>query len=295
MNNIPAIQLDCVSKSYNDFMLEPLSISLEKGLSYALIGPNGSGKSTLFRILNGLLQPSTGSIQIAGLTPKLADVDIKMRVGYVPESPTDHGQVRASEVIDFISRLYPRWDGKLCADLLEQCEVSTDQSYNRMSKGMKKKLSFVLALSARPEILLLDEPMDGLDFFAQKFFTEQIHHVLQQEGTSVLMATHRVEDIRRISDVILLLNKGRFLGEFEKDHLLDQWKTLWIDRLPPHPQEIAGVVEWEEGPLHRLVTHNHMQTVEYLAASGMSITRSTSLELDEILTIMLRNPHICSS
>ncbi|SDX27466.1 ABC-2 type transport system ATP-binding protein [Marininema mesophilum] len=287
MNNTPAIQLNDVSKKYDDFTLDSLSITLEKGLAYALIGPNGSGKSTIFRILNGLLQPHTGSIKIAGLSFQQDDYFIKNKIGYVPENPIDHGRVRASEVINFISRLYPRWDRKLCRDLLAQCEVKTDKPFNQMSKGMKKKLSLVLALSIRPEILLLDEPMDGLDFFSQKFFTEQIHHFLQQEGTSVLMATHRVEDIRRISDVLLLLNKGRFLGEYEKDQLLDNWKTLWIEQLPANPQKVAGVVKWEEGSPHRLVSKDQHKTVKDLTTSGIHITRTTPLELDEILQTIL--------
>lgn len=290
MTQTPIISVKNVEKSYYPFQLHPLHFEVQPGFVYGLVGPNGSGKSTLFRMLMNLVHPEQGQIRLFGQSYDQSEVEIKQRIGYVPENTPEHGRIRVKDLIQFVSGWYPQWNQQKCARLLDDLEIDDKKYYHQLSKGMKKKISFILTLSSEPDLLLLDEPTDGLDLFAQRIFRDELNEFLQgKEERSVLLATHRVDDIQRMADILLLLNRGHFQGTHEKDMLLDTWKCLWLNQAPAQPETLPGALSWTAGPPHQLITNSLEVTQEALNRQGISVQQTTSLELSQILEFLLRH------
>lgn len=279
-----AISLENVSKSFPGFGLGPVSLEVEPGYAVAVVGPNGSGKTTLFKLLMGLARPESGEVRLFGGGYPEDEVDLKRKIGYVPERDSGHDDLSARELSGLLSPLYPYWDQGLFDDLLASFELRPDAKFSRLSKGNQRRLSFALAVARRPELLLLDEPTDGIDPFARRTVVDRISDHLEGGGT-VLFATHVMEEVRRLADYVALLYRGEFLGVYEKDALLESWRTLWVEREPD--PGTPGVVEVEGVSPARLVTNSPKETEAALQRSGIGVIRSGAPELEEILRSMM--------
>jgi ABC-2 type transport system ATP-binding protein len=286
----PAISLKGVKKTYGIFELGPMDIRIESGCIVAVVGPNGGGKSTLFGMLMNLIQPDSGEVSLFGLAYPEDEVEIKQRIGYVPERPIGHDEMSARTLGEFVSYWYPRWDQGLYQDLLLRYEIDPDKRFGELSKGMQRRLSFALALATGPELLLLDEPAAGVDPFARREMLEDLSRFAESGGhdgdRTVVFATQVVEEARHIADQIVLLADGAFLGPYEKDALLDGWKTFWVDREPEG--HIPGVVEVDGGRPTRILTDSPDETAEALSAQSVRMVRKASVDLKEILSHLVQ-------
>lgn len=280
------ISVEGVEKSYGNFTLGPVNLEVEPGYVVAVVGPNGSGKSTLFRMLMNLSHPDEGSISLFGGGYPEDEVEIKRRIGYVPETAVGHDEMNAKSLGRFVSHWYPAWDQKLYDDLLNRSEIESGKKFRNLSKGMQRRLSFALAAATRAYLLLLDEPTDGVDPFARREMLEEIATHVQDGEKTVLLATHVMEEVRRIADYVAFLVDGDFLGLFEKDALLEQWKTFWLDRAPD--AGTAGIVDVEAGNPARVVSDSPAETESALARQGVRVVRSGALDLEEILSHLMR-------
>lgn len=280
------ISVEGVEKSYGNFTLGPVNLEVEPGYVVAVVGPNGSGKSTLFRMLMNLSHPDEGSISLFGGGYPEDEVEIKRRIGYVPETAVGHDEMNAKSLGRFVSHWYPAWDQKLYDDLLNHSEIESGKKFRNLSKGMQRRLSFALAAATRAYLLLLDEPTDGVDPFARREMLEEIATHVQDGEKTVLLATHVMEEVRRIADYVAFLVDGDFLGLFEKDALLEQWKTFWLDRAPD--AGTAGIVDVEAGNPARVVSDSPAETESALARQGVRVVRSGALDLEEILSHLMR-------
>ena len=190
----------------------------------------------------------------------------------------------------FVSRWYPRWDRRLYRDLLGRSGIDPGKRFGALSKGMRRRLSFALALATSPELLLLDEPTAGVDPIARCEMLDEILNFVRDDAQggdrTVVFATHVVEEARLIADYVVLLADGKFLGLHEKDDLLENWKTLWVDVEPEGA--VPGIVEVESGSPARIVTNSRRETYEALLARNISIVRSRSFDLEGILSHLLR-------
>ncbi|MGI9048145.1 MAG: ABC transporter ATP-binding protein [Rubrobacteraceae bacterium] len=220
------ISLKNLVKSYEGFTLGPLDLEVEPGYVVAIVGPNGSGKSTLFRMMMGLSQPDSGEIEIFGDRYPEGEVEIKRRIGYVPDISTGHDEMTAADLGSFVSHWYPKWNEELYANLLRRFEINAKKRFDKLSKGMQRRLTFTLAVARSPDLLLLDEPTDSVDPFARRIMLEEISTFLEAGERTVLFATHVMDEVRRVADYVAFLDGGHFLGFYEKDALLEQWKTL---------------------------------------------------------------------
>lgn len=283
------ISADGLKKSYGDFTLGPVDLRIEPGYVVAVVGPNSSGKSTLFRMLMGLSQPDAGELSLFGRRYPREEVEIKRRIGYVPEVSTGHDDMSAKDLGEFVSRWYPRWSQRAYDGLLQRFEIPADQRFGKLSKGMQRRLAFALAAAREPELLLLDEPTDGVDPFARRAMLEEISGFLQADSggeRTVLFATHVMDEVRRIADYVVFLHGGRFLGFYEKDALQDSWRSLWVERAPE--RHLPGLVSVEDGTPPRLVTDSPRKTREALEERGVGVVRSGPLDLEEILEHLMR-------
>jgi ABC-2 type transport system ATP-binding protein len=288
----PVISLKGVKKTYTNFELGPVDLTVESGSVVAVVGPNGSGKSTLIGMLMNLIHPDSGEVSLFGLAYPQDEVAIKQRIGYVPEASVGHDEMSAKALGEFVSYWYPRWDQRLYQDLLERYKVDPDKRFGKLSKGVQRRLVFALAASTGCELLLLDEPTAGLDPLARREMLEGISRFMRDgahddgDRRTVVFATHVMGEVRRIADYVAFLVDGEYLGLYEKDALLERWKMLWVDRVPEG--DIPGVVEVEGGSPTRLVSDSPEETEGALVAQNIRIVRSGTLDLEEILSHLMR-------
>ncbi len=290
----PVISLRDIRKSYGSSELGPVNLETEPGYVVAVVGPNGSGKSTLIRMLMNLVKPDSGEVRLFGGASYPDDeVAIKQRIGYVPERSVGHDEMSAKSLGEFVSHFYPRWDSRLYEDLLKRTpQIEPYKKFGKLSKGVQRRLAFALAVSTGCALLLLDEPTAGVDPFARRQMLEDISRFMRDgahddgDRRTVVFATHVMEEVRRIADYVAFLVDGEYLGLYEKDALLEGWKTFWVDREPEG--DVPGVVEVEGGSSTRIVSDSPKETEEALSTENIRIVRSGTVDLEEILSHLMR-------
>ena len=288
MKGTPVVSLRSVRKSYGSFELGPVDLEIEPGYVVAVVGPNGSGKSTLIRMLMNLVQPSSGEVSLFGRSYPGDEVAIKQRIGYVPERSVGHAHMSADSLGEFVSHWYPGWDQRVYEEHVKRLDVEPGRKFCKLSRGVQRRLVFALALASGAELLLLDEPTEGVDPFARLEMLEEISNFTEGgAGKTVVFATHLVEEVRSVADYVALLVDGKLLGLYEKDDLRQRWKTFWLDSEPEG--EVPGVVEVVEGGTPtRIVTNSPRETGQALSAQNIRIVRSRGVDLGDILFHMLR-------
>ena len=206
--------------------VDGVELRVPRGACYGLIGLNGAGKSTLLRLVVGLLGPSAGRVMIGSADIALEPVAFRRRVGYVPDRPTAYGWMRVGEVLDFARKLRPEWDQARAKEMLERYRLDVKQKVGKLSKGTGAKLSLLLAMAHDPEILVLDEPTDGLDPVARDEFLEEVIGSTAERERTVLISSHALTDVQKMADVIGLLHKGKLAVQCSTDDLVRTTKRL---------------------------------------------------------------------
>ena len=222
-----SIELDGLTKRFGSTLaVDDLTLSIKRGSTFGLIGPNGAGKSTTIKMLMGLLKPTAGTVRVLGRNPDDEAVEIKQRVGYVPEMHYMDRWMRVDEVTGFCRSAFATWNDEICREMLDRFELVPDKKVKHLSKGMLVKLSLVLAVSHEPEMLILDEPMSGLDPFAREEFLDGVLQTVCDRGQTVLLSTHSLDDIQRVADTVGFLYGGRLLVHRNIDELLASTKRI---------------------------------------------------------------------
>ena len=207
MNN--AIEIRGLVKKYSRFQLGPLDLTVPRGAIYGLIGPNGAGKTTAIDMIFGMGRNDAGQIRVLGLDHRADEVALKRRTAYV--GPDLNFQVwgRVGKAIRFVRGFYPGWDDAYCAALMKAFRLSASDKIATLSFGARTKLSLLLALARRPEVLILDEPTTGLDAVSkQQVFSELLKAVENGERT-VLISSHGLSDIERFADHVGMIKNGQ--------------------------------------------------------------------------------------
>ncbi|RKN61402.1 ABC transporter ATP-binding protein [Paenibacillus ginsengarvi] len=286
--NHSVISLSGVQKSFETFRFGPFDLQIEPGVVAAFVGPNGSGKTTLFHMLMNVIEPDRGEIRIFGSEYGQNEVGIKRRIGYVADSTyIEEADSRIQEVASFHRHWFPSWSEAKWTELCDKFELNPKAKVKQLSKGMKRRLAFCLTLAQMPDLLILDEPSSGLDPYIWRFMMNEIQDFMKNGDKTVLIATHTIEEVRRLADYVAFMYNGKLLNYKEKDTLMDEWKALWIET--PHAAELRlpGVVESEQGALTRLITRDVVATEQALRASGITALKRQGVELDEILHHMI--------
>ena len=212
-----AVRLGRVAKRYRDIVaVDYIELDVEYGEIFGLLGPNGSGKTTTLKMILGLVKPDSGSINVLGINVEEDPIAVKRRVGYVPESPRIYEFLTGLEFLDLTGDIYGmspaekknRIDEYLEALELEGREGDMISSY---SQGMKQKVSVISALMHKPELLLLDEPLSGLDPRSARIIKDLLRE-LASKGVTTLMSTHVLEIAQAMCDRIAIMYEGRLLA-----------------------------------------------------------------------------------
>lgn len=242
-----AVELVDLTKRFGSTLaVDRLSLSIERGSTFGLIGPNGSGKTTTIKMLMGVLLPTAGSVRVLGHDVIGEPVDMRQRVGYVPEMHYMDRWMRVDEIIGFCRSVYRQWNEETCREMLERFELDRNKRIKHLSKGMLAKLSLVLAVSHEPEMLLLDEPMAGLDPIAREEFLDGVLRTVCERGQTVLLSTHSLDDIQRVADTVGFLYGGRMLVHRSVDELLARTKRIHATlAMSSPPQELPPGIIWQ--------------------------------------------------
>jgi ABC-2 type transport system ATP-binding protein len=213
-----AITLTAVSKTYGDKQaVSDLELNVKTGTVYGLLGPNGSGKSTTMKMIMGLVKPTAGSVLVYGVDPQKDPLTIKKMIGYVPETPRLYEFLTAKEYLDFVCAVHgfdTKQQDPRINEFLEAFELfgHENEMIGGYSHGMKQKVAIIAALLGKPKLLILDEPLGGLDPKSAKIMKDLIHK-LAGEGVTTLFSTHVMEIADAVCDRIGILYNGRKLTE----------------------------------------------------------------------------------
>ena len=218
-----AIEVSHLSKSYkvrhkSVKALDGLSFVLEKGHIGGFVGPNGAGKTTTIKILLGLLFKDSGTMKLFG-TSDYDAVSIREKIGFVPEEFSLYEYMSGEELLGFNASIYRAFDTGTIADLQRLFSLPLNRKISSYSKGMKKLLSLYLAVSVNPELLILDEPTDGLDPIFRERFLSFLVNFVSEHGTTVLFSSHILSEVEKVADYAILINKGRLILQGDIDSL----------------------------------------------------------------------------
>lgn len=213
-------------KIFDTFHLHPITMALEQGSIMGLIGENGSGKTTLIKLVFHILPLSGGEIKVFGLDNAKQQKQISQRIGFVPDGNIFYDIFTAKDINKMMSKLYENWQQDIYFDYLNQFEVPINKNIKSFSMGMKKKMAIASALSHNAEILILDEPMNGLDPVARQQIRDILQEFIQNEQHSVLLSSHITEDLEKIADYITLIEKGKMIFSENKDTLLEKYAIV---------------------------------------------------------------------
>lgn len=213
------IQVQNLTKAFeHEEAVHRLSLNVKRGSIYGLLGSNGAGKTTLLKTLVGIYRPDQGGIRIND-EPIYENVALKQGVIFIPDALYFLPQASINQMADYYRYLYPNWNGERF-DLLKQIfNIDPKRKIHRLSKGMQRQVAFWLALSCMPDVLVLDEPIDGLDPVMRKKIKNLLFQDVAERQMTVIISSHNLREIEDICDHVGILHKGKLLLEKELDDL----------------------------------------------------------------------------
>ncbi len=221
MNEYPIV-VQNVSRSYDGPpVLRDLSLSVRQGSIYGFLGRNGSGKTTTLHMLAGLIRPQAGKVRVLGGDPFTAGAGERQWIGYMSEKAMIPYNTKVGSVLKLGRALYPTWDAALADALVAKYDLAPRRRFSALSQGKQRLLGFVMAIAARPKVLLLDEPAANLDVVARREILDDILGLIRDYECTVLFSTHILSDIERVADEIGVLAKGKLCVSESLDLLKD--------------------------------------------------------------------------
>jgi ABC-2 type transport system ATP-binding protein len=215
---VTVLRAQGLGKKYKrEWALTGCTLEIEAGHVTGLVGPNGAGKSTLLNIASGMLEPTTGTIEVCGGTPGSGPEQLA-KVGYVAQSTPVYTGLTIEEHLRLGAHLNPRWDDSLATKRVERLGLDPKQPAGKLSGGQRAQLALTLGIAKRPELLLLDEPVAALDPLARREFLQDLMESVAEHGLSVVMSSHLVNDLERVCDhlVVLVASEVRVIGDVDE-------------------------------------------------------------------------------
>jgi ABC-2 type transport system ATP-binding protein len=286
------------------FALQDLDLTVPEGAIYGFLGPNGSGKTSTIRLLMGMAKPQGGTMTVLGGRVPQDLPQTLARTGYVPEKPHLYASLTVAEAIGFHSAFFPTWDPRWAEDLRGSFRLLPDARVGKMSKGETGKLMILLALAQRPELLVLDEPTDGLDPVVRRDVLSALLDYVSETKASVFISSHLVHELERFCDWVGVVDDGKMLAEMPMDAFKNEIKRVRIADLPSdlpldlpfallgrHPSDGMAAGEtlivrgWEDS------------MARAFESSGASVREVVHLDLEEGFVELLRSarPEVWSS
>jgi ABC-2 type transport system ATP-binding protein len=217
-DQIPAIQTENLTRRFGELTaVDRLNLTVHRGVIFGFLGPNGAGKSTTINMLTSLLPPTAGTAKVGGFDIRKEPLEVKRRIGVVPEGLNLYERLTASEQIELVGRLHGLNHSEIeqrippLLDVLE-LEDGADKMILDYSHGMRKKTAMACALVHAPQILFLDEPFEGIDPISTRAIKEVLRDMVDRRGTTIFFSTHVMELAERFCDQVGIINKGQLAG-----------------------------------------------------------------------------------
>ena len=249
------IKVSNVSKNFDGFQaLNSLNMDIGAGAVYGLVGPNGAGKSTIIRHIVGIYRQDEGDITIEG-ERVYENPKIKSRIAYIPDDLFYFNSATIRDMMRFYQGIYPRFDYERFNKLRDIFDLDQARPMRRLSKGMQKQAAFWIAISCRPDILVLDEPVDGLDPVMRRQIWGIVMGDVAEYGTTVLVSSHNLRELEDICDHVGIMNNGSILLERSLSELQENIVKIQV-ALPEGgklPDNLEIVHESQAGRLHTLI------------------------------------------
>ncbi|MGH7615085.1 MAG: ABC transporter ATP-binding protein [Gemmatimonadales bacterium] len=291
MSNAIEVQ-DLHYRAGKSFAITNLNLHVPTGSIYGFLGPNGSGKTTTIRVLLGLLRPRAGRVTVLGRGMPADAPSILARTGFVPEQPHLDPTLTVGETLRFQAAFYPSWDRTWAEQLLRRFDLDERVQFGRLSKGQKGKVMMLLALAQRPELLILDEPTDGLDPVVRRDMLTALVDYVSQHAATVFISSHLVHELERICDWVGVMDNGRLITELPMEQFKNGIKRLQVAHAP---QDVTGT------PFTLLARESNGGTCEswivrgwepamtrYFDGSGVALRTVADLDLEEGFVELLR-------
>ena len=260
------LEMKNVTKTFGTFRaLDDLSLTVPKGGVYGLVGPNGAGKSTAIRHLTGVYRPDSGQITLEG-APIFENPAAKRRIGCIPDDVFYYPSATLEDMRRFYRGIYPTFDDALFERLYDVFQLPRKSPIRRFSKGMQKQAAFHLTLCARPEVLILDEPVDGLDPVMRRQVMSLILADVAEHGTTVLISSHNLRELEDVCDHVGIMDHGKML--LEKSLADMQGLTHKLQIVGDAPQGLDVLHESASGRLKTLIVRGQVEDISARAAAA---------------------------
>jgi len=275
-----------VTKTFDSFTaLDGLSLHVPAGSVYGLVGPNGAGKSTAIRCICGIYKPERGSVNVGG-APIFENPEAKQKLAYIPDEIYFFPQCSIDDMAKFYQSVYPAFDTTRFEKLSEIFQLPRKQLIRRMSRGMQKQYAFWINLCLHPQVLLLDEPVDGLDPVMRRQIWSLLMSDVAEHGTTVLLSSHNLRELEDVCDHVGILNRGKMLIERSLDSLQDNIVKLQVafnESMPDLPPELDVLKISSSGRIYTIIARGGAEKVTALMQPlSPAILDILPLSLEEI-------------
>jgi len=281
------IEIDQMSKHFERVdALRDVSLQVRQGSIYGLVGSNGAGKTTLLKILTGLYRQDSGMVRV-DTEPVYENNEVKARMVFIPDSLYWFLNFTVADMANFYRRIYPRWDQERYVKLGDAFGIDPRRRLRTLSKGMQRQVAFWLGLSLTPDVLILDEPLDGLDPVVRQKVKNLIVQDVAARELTVLISSHNLRDLEGICDQIGILHQGRMLLQQDLDDLqadLHKIQAAFSGVIPESLLQNLPALQREnrDNVLTCTVRGSHEEIVRQIQTYGPALLEVLPLTLEEI-------------
>lgn len=225
-----AIEIKQLTKQYSkNKVLDGVSTTIASGQVVGLLGRNGAGKTTLLSILAGLEKPDGGKTITNEIDPEKDPEKLRQKVALVTEECHFYGWMTPETLASTFASMYKSWNNEYYQELLKQFKIDSTKKIANFSKGTKRKLQLAFALATEPGVLLLDEPIGGIDAVAREEILGSLIQSLVDKGVTIVVSSHEINDISGVCDRIIILSEGKFIVDENKDELLSKVRRITVN------------------------------------------------------------------
>ncbi len=280
-------------RASKEFEIRDLALNVPTGALYGFLGPNGSGKTTTIRLLLGLLRPAGGTVTVLGGSMPHEGPRVLAKTGYVPERPHLYPTLTIAESMRYHATFYRTWDWKWAEELTDTFMLRRDQKVQALSKGETGKLMMMLALAQKPELLVLDEPTDGLDPVVRRDVLMAVLDYVSQVNATVLISSHLIHELERICDWVGVMDRGRLIAELPMQSFKNGIKRLRVANAPAMIADAPFVLlarEAMDGAGEQWLVRGWQAPMrQYFDGIGASLREVVDLDLEEGFVELLRS------
>ncbi len=282
------IEVINVTKKFDSFVaLDQTNMHVPKGAIYGLVGPNGAGKSTIIRHITGAYRQDEGEIRVKG-APVYENAALKACIAYIPDDIFYFNQANLNDMMKFYKDMYGTFDSGLF-ERLQECfpSINRKRAIRRLSKGMQKQVAFWLAICCRPQLLILDEPVDGLDPVMRRQIWSILMADVTEHGTTVLVSSHNLRELEDVCDHVGIMHHGKVIMEKSLDDLQGGVSKIQVafesEQMPDIPEELEVLHRTQAGRVHTLIIRGKQEMMrERIAALHPILLDVLPLTLEEI-------------